>query len=131
VVFLDVHDTIWSYLKENDILDDIIDECEDFFGGKVLDEYDGTPLFADLVLEFGLFYFFVEKIRLLEYLKEHLFKALPEKEQEAFTEISKSKRHDLTYLKKEKKGKLDTYGRDLYDVYFQDNKRGETKISVS
>ena len=131
MVFLDVHDTIWSYLKENDILDDIIDEFEDFFGGKVLDEYDGTPLFADLVLEFGLFYFFVEKIRLLEYLKEHLFKALPEKEQEAFTEISKSKRHDLTYLKKEKKGKLDTYGRDLYDVYFQDNKTGETKIIVS
>lgn len=131
MTFLSVYDAIWDFLEEEDILDGIVSEVEDFFGEKTLSKYEDSPNYPDIILEYALFNHIREDKPLIEYVSEHLADSLNEKDKEQFLLLLDTRRKNFKFSKKIKRNDTDARGKELYDFYFTDVDSGETKIVVS
>ncbi len=121
--------TIWDSL-DDEILNEIIKEAESIFGKKTLVQAKETGTYFDFVLEFALFHHFVDDDLLIDFVNDNLIE-LDDVEQKQLEALNDSERLNLKFIKKIKRNKLDTKGRELYDFYFQDPTTTTTKIIVS
>jgi hypothetical protein len=130
MVFIDIYEPIWKFLEKEGLIDEAIDLAEDVCGGKVISKYNGTELLADIVLENALFNLVCKKELLIDYVEKKLFDSLNEEDKKEFILLKASKRESLTFVRKEKLDRKDTYGKDFYRFYFK-TKKGEQRVILS
>ncbi len=130
MVYLNVYDTIFEYLEEIGIVNDVFEHAEEILE-PVLDSMKINELRNDLIIEFSIFTYSYKNKLLIEFLSKNLYPKLNEEEKKEFDLIRESKRFNLKFDKKDKTGKLDTHGKELYDVYFTDIDKNETKLVSS
>ncbi len=129
MVHLEIYETIWDLLNEDE-LNEIIKEAESIFGKKILTHAKETGTYFDFVLEFALFHHFIDDELLIDFVNDNLIE-LDDAEQKQLEVLNDSERLNLKFIKKIKRNKLDTKGRELYDFYFEDLNTNSTKIVVS
>ena len=130
MVYLDVYNTIFEYLEDIGVVDDVFEYSKEVMG-PLFDRIKGNEVLNDMVAEFALFNYWQDGKILIDFLYEKLYPNLNKNEKKEFDLIRESERVNLNFNKKEKQGRLDTKGKELYDFYFHDEDKNETKIVVS
>jgi len=130
MVYLDVYNSIFEYLEELEIVEDVLKYTEEILGPSMKNIHS-NEVRNDLIVEFALYNYMYQDNLLINFLLENLYPKLDEEEKEEFELINESERFNLKFSKKEKINKLDTRGKELYDFYFEDIDNNKTKVIVS
>lgn len=130
MVYLDVYNSIFEYLEEIGIVDDVFEHAEEVMS-HLLGRIKSNEMRNDMVAEFALFNYTHNGKMLIDFLSESLYPSLEENEKKEFDLISESERFNLKFNKKEKINELDTKGKELYDFNFHDLDNNETKVILS
>ena len=130
MVYLDIYDSIFEYLKKMGIVDDVFLNAEAVLS-HLLKNVKNNEMYNDLVAEFSLFNYEHNNQLLIDFLYENLYPNLDKNNKKEFNLIKESKRFNLKFEKKEIFNKLDTKQKQLYDFYFQDLDNNKTKIILS
>ncbi len=130
MVYLEVYNSIFKYLEEIEIVDDVFEYAKELMN-PLFDKIKSNELLNDMVAEFAIFNYMHDGQLLIDFLSKNLCHNLNENEKKEFDLIQKSKRSNLIFNKKEKLNKLDAKGKELYNFYFEDIDHNKTKAIVS
>ena len=130
MVYLDVYNTIFEYLEETELIDNIIEYSEDILE-RILPESSSDEFNNEFLLEYALFNYRHENKMLIDFLSETLYPRLSTDNKKEFDSIKNSERFNLKFKKKISLNQKDTKGKELYDFYFEDIENNQTKIITS
>lgn len=119
MVYLDVYNTIFQYLEDIGIVDDVFDYAEEILD-PLLKDVKNELFYNEFILEFSLSEYKQENKTLLMFLAENLYQDLSVKDKQQFDTILQSRRQNLKFIKKEKIDLLDRDGKGLFDFYFKE-----------
>jgi len=130
MVYLDVYNSIFEYLEEIGIVDDVFEHTEEIIS-PLLDKIESNEMMNDLAAELALFNYIHNGKLLINFLHENLYPNLNEDEKNEFDLIRESGRFNLKFDKKEKINEFDTKGKELYYFYFHELDNNKSKVIVS
>ena len=130
MVYLNVYDTIFEYLEDIGIVDEVFEFSDDILKSMFRKDIN-NKFHNEFVLELALFQFMHENKSLINFLAENLYDSLSADDKKAFDAIKESSRYNLRFTNKVKLDQLDTNNRELYDFQFTDLDTNEIKLIVS